>query len=147
MLLSLMCSKCFQFILGPLNAPYAFDINVIDTTLILSWGAPFSLDVTDSPEIFYYILCANFTLYGCRIIPSDSDCTFPSRCIYSVDFAKSQIPEINKLETYAIVLSLRAVNGAGNGTATIITYTSSCAGKTHGVELQCMCMFFYLFQP
>ena len=67
--------------------------------------------------------------------------------MYSVDFAKSQISEINKpgpslLETYAIVLSLRAVNGAGNGSATIITYTYSCAGKTDGVELQCMCMFF-----
>eukprot|EP00731_Ephydatia_muelleri_P003047 Em0001g3047a len=52
---------------GPLDAPSNLSVNLSNTsntTFLLSWGAPFSLDVTDTVQISYYTLCANITIYG-----------------------------------------------------------------------------------
>ncbi|KAL5517645.1 hypothetical protein EMCRGX_G003232 [Ephydatia muelleri] len=52
---------------GPLDAPGTFSVNISNTsntTFLLSWGAPFSLDVTDSPDIFFYTPCTNITIYA-----------------------------------------------------------------------------------
>ena len=68
-----------DYLSGPLDAPSNFSVNISttsNTTFLLSWGTPFSLDVTDSPDIFYYTLCTKITIYGCRNIPSDPTATF-----------------------------------------------------------------------
>ena len=107
------------YLLGPLNAPYNFSVARSNTTLILSWGAPFSLDVTGYyPDIFNYTLCTNITIYGCKTIPSDPDCTFPRTCTSSVDFTDPSLNGTNKtIMDYGdtIVLTFFAINGAGNG--------------------------------
>ena len=75
-----------------------FSVIVSNTTFLLSWGAPFSLNVTDSPDIFYYTLCTNITIYGCRTIPSDLDCHFPRTCTTSVVFTDpSQMKDKTKM--------------------------------------------------
>ncbi|KAL5517644.1 hypothetical protein EMCRGX_G003231 [Ephydatia muelleri] len=110
---------------GPLDAPGTFSVNISNTsntTFLLSWGAPFSLDVTDSPDIFYFTLCTNITIYGCRIIHSDTDCTFPRTCTSSVDFTHPSLNGTNGGQNKTIMdygnpihFTFFAVNGAGNG--------------------------------
>eukprot|EP00731_Ephydatia_muelleri_P002958 Em0001g2958a len=117
---------------GPLDAPSNFSVNISNTsntTFLLSWGAPFSLDVTDSPDIFYYTLCTNITIYGCRTIPSDPDCIFngTNQCNSSVDFTdhslNGTIERQNTTMDYdSIYFTFFAVNGAGNGTKANFTY-------------------------
>eukprot|EP00731_Ephydatia_muelleri_P003119 Em0001g3119a len=117
---------------GPLDAPGTFSVNISNTsntTFLLSWGAPFSLDVTDSPDILYYTLCTNITIHGCRIIHSDPDCTFPRTCTSSVDFTHPSLNDINGGQNKTIMdygdpihFSFFAVNGAGNGTKANFTY-------------------------
>eukprot|EP00731_Ephydatia_muelleri_P003136 Em0001g3136a len=117
---------------SPLDAPSNFSVNISNTsntTFLLSWGAPFSLDVTDSPDIFYYTLCANITVYGCKNISSDPDCTFPRTCTSSVDFTHHSLNGTNGGQNKTIMdygdpihFTFFAVNGAGNGTKANLTY-------------------------
>ena len=100
-----------------------------NTSFILSWGAPFSIDVTGYPaDIFNYTLCTNITIYGCKTIPSDPDCTFPRTCTSSVDFPDPSLNGTNKtIMDYGdpIVFTFFAMNGAGNGTMANFTYMYS----------------------
>eukprot|EP00731_Ephydatia_muelleri_P003116 Em0001g3116a len=117
---------------GPLDAPSNFSVNISNTsntTFLLSWSAPFSLDVTDSPDIFYYTLCTNITIYRCRTIPSDPDCHFPRTCTSSVDFTDSSLNGTNGGQNKTIMdyddpihFTFFAVNGAGNGTQAVFSY-------------------------
>ena len=116
-------------------------MKLIDATFVFSWGAPFSLNVTNySSNVFYYVACTNVTMYGCRAIPSN--CAYPRVCTYAVDFTEpqSQVSQMNRtklplLKDQAIVFSLFAVNGAGNGTAATAMYLFSSAGiHTNGVH-------------
>eukprot|EP00731_Ephydatia_muelleri_P003105 Em0001g3105a len=110
---------------GPLGAPSNFSVtisNTSNTTFLLSWGAPFSLDVTDSPDIFYYTLCTNIAIYGCTNISSDPNCTFPMTCTSSVNFTDSSLNGTNGGQNNTIMdhsapteFTLIAVNGAGKG--------------------------------
>ena len=110
---------------GLLGAPYDFSVamsNTSNTTFLLSWGAPFSLDVTDSPDIFYYTLCTNITIYGCKNIPNDPDCTFPRTCMSSVDFTDPSLNGTNRGRNKTMMdygdpihFTFFAVNGAGSG--------------------------------
>ena len=98
-----------------------------NTTFVFSWGAPYSLDVTDcSPDIFYYTLCTNITIYGCKNISSDPDCTFPRTCTTSLDFNDLLINGSQNTTVIVrggpIKFTLYAVNGAGNGNMTTATY-------------------------
>ena len=126
----------FVFILGTLDAPYDIKV-VLSTSLILSWGAPFSLNVTGyDPDIFYYTLC---TIYGCKTIPSDPDCTFPKTCTSSVDFTDSSLTITNKTimdNDDPIQFTFAAINGAGKGNMTNFTY---CSTKVSG-----LCFSFHL---
>ena len=116
-------------LLGPLDAPYNFSVAMFNTSFILSWGAPFSIDVTGYPaDIFNYTLCTNITIYGCKTIPSDPDCTFPRTCTSSVDFTDPSLNGTNKtIMDYGdpIVLIFFGINGAGNGTMANFTYMYS----------------------
>ncbi|KAL5517601.1 hypothetical protein EMCRGX_G003183 [Ephydatia muelleri] len=138
----LISEPAYLTIQGLLDAPSNFSVNISNTsntTFLLSWGAPFSLDVTDSPDIFYYTLCANITIYGCKNISSDPDCTFPRTCTSSVDFT---IPSLNgtnggqnkTIMDYGdpIYFTFFAVNGAGNGSKANLTY---CIRKQSGYYL------------
>ena len=117
---------------GPLGTPFDFSVNISNTsntTFLLSWGAPFSLDVTDSPDIFYYTLCTNITIYGCKNISSDPDCTFPRTCTSSVDFTHPSLNGTNGGQNKTIMddgdpihFTFFAVNGAGNGSKANFTY-------------------------
>ena len=117
---------------GPLGTPFDFSVNISNTSntsFLLSWGAPFSLDVTDSPDIFYYTLCTNITIYGCKNISSDPDCTFPKTCISSVDFTDPSLNGTNGGQNKTIMdygdpihFTFFAVNGAGNGATANLTY-------------------------
>ena len=106
---------------GPLDAPYNFSITISKTSFMLSWGVPFSLNVTDwSPDIFYYTLCINITIYGCKTIPSDPDCTFPRICTSLVDFTDPSHTNGGQHETVtegggSLLFTFFAINGAGNG--------------------------------
>ena len=87
-----------DYLSGHFEAPSNFSVNISNTsntTFLLSWGAPFSLDVTDSPDISYYTLCANITIYGCKNISSHPDCTFPRRCTSSIDFTDPSLNGTN----------------------------------------------------
>ena len=115
----------YTLLLGPLDAPYNFSVAMSNTSFILSWGAPFSLHVTGSADIFNYTLCTNITIYGCKTIPSDPDCTFPRTCTSSVDFTDPSLNGTNKtIMDYGdnIVFTFFAINGAGNGTLANFTY-------------------------
>ena len=129
---------CYDvFILGPLDAPYNFSVAMSNTSFNLSWGAPFSLDVAGYfPDIFNYTLCTNNTIYGCKTIPSDPDCTFPRTCTSSVDFTdpsrngtlgrqKKAIMEYGDL----IQFTFAAINGAGIGTTTEYIFYIFDTGK------------------
>eukprot|EP00731_Ephydatia_muelleri_P003110 Em0001g3110a len=117
---------------GPLEPPSNFSVNISNTsntTFLLSWGAPFSLDVSDSPDIFYYTLCTNITIYGCRNISSDPDCSFPRTCTSSVDFTDPSINGTNGGQNKTVMdygdpihFTFFAVNGAGNGAKAELTY-------------------------
>ncbi|KAL5517587.1 hypothetical protein EMCRGX_G003165 [Ephydatia muelleri] len=121
----LQSSPTLLIIQGLLGAPYDFSVamsNTSNTTFLLSWRAPLSLDVTDSPDIFYYTLCANITIYGCRTISSDPDCTFPRTCMSSVDFTHPSLNGTNGGQNKTIMdygdpiyFTFFAVNGAGSG--------------------------------
>eukprot|EP00731_Ephydatia_muelleri_P002901 Em0001g2901a len=121
----LQSSPTLLIIQGLLGAPYDFSVamsNTSNTTFLLSWGAPFSLDVTDSPDIFYYTLCTNITIYGCKNIPNDPDCTFPRTCMSSVDFTDPSLNGTNRGQNKTIMdygdpihFTFFAVNGAGSG--------------------------------
>ena len=97
-----------------------------NTTFILSWGAPFSLNVTGyTADIFNYTLCTNITIYGCKTIPSDPDCTFPRTCTSSVDFTDPSLNGSNEtIMDYGdtIVFIFAAMNGAGIGNTTEYIY-------------------------
>ena len=114
---------CF---IGPLDAPYNFSVVVMSTSLTLSWGAPFSLHITGYYlDIFNYTLCTNITIYGCKTIPSDPDCTFPRTCTSSVDFTDPSLNGTNKtIMDYGdpIVFIFFGINGAGNGTMANFIY-------------------------
>eukprot|EP00731_Ephydatia_muelleri_P003101 Em0001g3101a len=110
------------FVQCPLDAPSNFSVyisNTSNTTFLLSWGAPFSLDVTDSPDISYYTLCTNI---GCKNISSDPDCTFPRTCTSSVNFTGPSLNGTNGGQNKTMVdygdtiyFTFFAVNGAGKG--------------------------------
>eukprot|EP00731_Ephydatia_muelleri_P003012 Em0001g3012a len=111
--------------------------NTSNATLILSWGAPFSLDVTDSPDIFYYILCTNITIYGCRTIPSDPDCLFPRKCTLVIDITNSSLIGADERQTKVnvsygdhIQFTFFAVNGAGNGDVANFLFLNILPGKS-----------------
>lgn len=136
--ISLLYASCV--LKGPLDAPYNFSVtasNISNTTFILSWGAPFSLHVAEySSDIFYYTLCSNISMHGCRTIPSDPDCTFPRTCTSSVDLNSdsggTKGHHINVMDPgVPIQFILVAVNGAGNGDLAIIVLTSSEAVATN----------------
>ena len=116
--------------IGTLAAPYKLAVTKAKpNTFMLSWGAPFSLNVTDySPDIFYYILCTNITIYGCKTIPSDPDCTFPRTCTSLVDFTDPSLNEGQNMTIMhydgPILFTFFAINGAGNGSMTNFTYDS-----------------------
>ena len=114
------------YLLGPLDAPYNFLVSRYNTSFILSWGAPFSLDVTGyTADIFFYTLCINITIYGCKTIPSDPDCTFPRTCTSSVDFTDPLLNGANKtIMDYGdrIMFKFFAINGAGNGNVANFLY-------------------------
>ena len=118
----------YTLLLGPLDAPYNFSV-AMSNTLNLSWGAPFSLHVTGySTDIFNYTLCTNITIYGCKTIPSDPDCTFPRTCTSSVDFTDPSLNGTNKtIMDYGdpILFKFFAINGAGNGIMANFTYVYS----------------------
>ena len=115
-------------LIGPLDAPYNFSAAIKNTTFILSWGAPFSLNVTGYTAdtcIFNYTLCTNITIYGCKTIPSDPDCSFPRTCTSSVDFTDPSLNGTNKtIMDYGdpILLTMAAMNGAGIGNMTEYIY-------------------------
>eukprot|EP00731_Ephydatia_muelleri_P003002 Em0001g3002a len=126
-------SPTLLIIQGPLDAPSNFSVNISNTsntTFLLSWGAPFSLNITDyHPNIFYYTLCSNIIIYGCRTVPSDPDCTFPRTCTSSVDFADPSLNGTNGGQNKTIMnysdpihFTFFAVNGAGNGAKANLTY-------------------------
>ena len=101
-----------------------------NTTFVFSWGAPYSLDVTDcSPDIFYYTLCTNITIYGCKHISSDPDCTFPRTCTTSLDYNGLLINGSQNTTVIVhggpIKFTLYTVNGAGNGNVTTATYVGT----------------------
>ena len=114
-------------LLGILDAPYNFSVTSSNTTFLFSWGAPFSLDVTDySPDILHYILCSNISTYECKRIPINADCTFPSICPLSLDFSD---PLVTRGQNHIIAeydsvieFTFSAVNGAGNGNAATAAY-------------------------
>ena len=119
---------------GPLDAPSNLSVsisNTSNTTFLLSWGAPFSLDVTGSLDIYNYTLCTNITIYGCRTIPSDPDCIFngTNQCNSSVDFTHPSLNGTNGEQNKTIMdygnpihFTFFAVNGAGNGAKANFTY-------------------------
>ncbi|KAL5517627.1 hypothetical protein EMCRGX_G003209 [Ephydatia muelleri] len=124
---SLIIYIVFSLLISPLQPPTNFSVivsNTSNTTFLLSWGAPFSLDVTDSPDIYNYTLCTNITIYGCRNISSNPDCIFSgtNQCNSSVDFTDHSLNGTNGEQNDSILFTFFAVNGAGNGTKANFTY-------------------------
>ena len=118
---------------GPLDASRNFIViisNTSNTTFLLSCGAPFSLDITNSPDTFYYTLCTNITIYGHRtIIPSDPNCTFPRTYTSSVDLTDPSLNGRNGGQNKTIIdygdpihFTFFAVNGAGSGSKASFTH-------------------------
>ena len=129
--ISMLITIVLDYLSGPLDAPGNFSVSICNTstTFLLLWAAPFTLDVTDSPDIFYYTLCINITIYGCTTISSDPDCTFPSTCTSSVDFTHPSLNGTNGGPNKTIMdygdpihFAFFAVNGAGNGAKANFTY-------------------------
>ena len=133
-----------DYLPGPLDAPSNFSVyisNTSNTTFLLSWGAPFSLDVTDSPDISYYTLCTNI---GCKNISSDPDCTFPRTCTSSVNFTGPSLNGTNGGQNKTMVdygdtiyFTFFAVNGAGKGNVSKPFFFKKESGLYH--LLCCSC--------
>eukprot|EP00731_Ephydatia_muelleri_P003054 Em0001g3054a len=98
---------------GPLQFPSNFFVNISNTsntTFLLSWDAPFSLDVTDSPDIYYYTLCTNITIYGFDFTGNSLNATSGGQNRTIMDYVDP------------IHFTFFAVNGAGNGSKANLTY-------------------------
>ena len=92
-----------------MDAPYNLTAKYrpSDNTIFLEWGAPFSLDVTDEPDILYYTLCEFMSGFesGCRNISNTY--SYPQVC-------NSSIARVSTSDEM-LKLTLFAVNGYGNG--------------------------------
>ena len=116
--------------LGTLDAPHNFNVTGSNTSYTLSWGAPFSLNVTDySPDVFNYTLC---TSIKCMTMPSSLDCTYPRTCNSTVQLSNSSINGSNGRQNSTIMLlddsgpimfTFFAINGAGNGRSASFNFT------------------------
>ena len=139
-----LAAKVILLISGILAAPYNFSVAMSNTTFVFSWGAPYSLDVTDcSPDIFYYTLCTNITIYGCRNISSDPHCTFPRTCTTSLDYNGPLINGFQNITTFEyggsiLEFTFYAVNGAGNGNVTTTAYVGTQRTETGLLILHAM---------
>ena len=144
--------NCIDYLSGPLDAPSNLSVNISNTsntTFLLSWGAPFSFDVTDTVEIYYYTLCTN--IYGCKNISSDSNCTFPRTCTSSVDFTDPSLNGTNGGQNKTIMdhgapieFSLFAVNGAGKGNVSEPFRFKKESGLCISAILLCCCSKLFL---
>ena len=96
-------------ILGPLDAPYNLSARNADNGMLyLEWVAPFSLNVTNEPEVLHYTLCTNSSGLEPECRKIEYTCSYPEACNYSM----SGIPPS---ADGTLKLTLFAVNGYGNG--------------------------------
>ena len=122
------CSCKFLYFphLGILPPPQLFNVSSTNTTLVVSWVAPPSLDVSTPPTISYYVLGNNVTDITKTIsnptgwgpdMPGNSslDLSDPSLLIHKQN---TTILDYNG----TIQFTLFAVNGAGNGNRTTFIY-------------------------
>lgn len=97
-------------------------------SFLISWVMPFSLNITDAVDIFYYTMCIKMPMYGCINFTSDPQCAFPRLCNASLMISTETVctsdlfPDI---DVHVIYLTLFAVNGAGEGKPATVLYTST----------------------
>ena len=103
----------FIFILyfaGKLNSPSNFrGKECTNNTLELTWTAPNSYQITDSPTILYYTVCTNASQFGCLNITDMSTCT---QCQKTLVYGSTDIAHDSSIP---VEISMFAINGAGNG--------------------------------
>ena len=82
-----------------------------------------------SSDVFYYTLCTDITIYGCKTIPCDPDCTFVRTCTSSVDFTDPSLNGTNGGQNMTIMdygdpihFIFFSVNGTGKWNVIEFTY-------------------------
>ena len=139
------CKSCrylyFPY-LGILPPPLQFNVSSTNTTIVLSWVAPPSLEVSTPPTISHYVLGNNVTNItktisnppGCRPnVPCNSSLNLsdPSLVINNGFYGEQNTTVLDYNGT--ILFTLFAVNGAGDGNST----TRTCIYITPKRKLTC----------
>ena len=143
-----LCMNCFNYLhctvrvfcsyisfyfphVGILPPPQHFNVSSTNTTLVVSWVAPPSLEVSTPPTISHYVLGNNVTNItktisnppGCR--PSVScistlDLSDPSLMIHNGSYGEQNTTILDYNGT--IQFTFFAINRAGNGNSTTCIY-------------------------
>ena len=117
---------------GILPQPHQFNVSVSNSSVSLSWVAPYSLQVSIPPTISHYVLSNNLTNSIVKF-SNPTICTPLAFCNYSLDLSESDSFSVlvgfyeaknTTILDYngAVEFTFFAVNGAGNGNATTFTY-------------------------
>ena len=124
-----MYEKCFSPPIGILPAPQQFNMIVSNRSVSLYWIAPDSLQVSTPPTISHYVLSNNLT-NDTKTFNNPTTCNPLASCNYSLDLRDPFFicvgcygGEITTIldNNGTVLFALFAVNGAGNGNATIYT--------------------------
>ena len=111
--------------IGILPPPLEFKIH-FNSSVNLSWKAPYSLQVSTPPTIFHYVLSNNLT-NGTKTFNNPTTCNPLASCNYSFDVMDPLFKTDGNGNTTildyngAVNFTLFAVNGAGNGIAAAYT--------------------------
>ena len=128
--MSVYAIKMFSYpLVGILEQPQYFKVNVSNSTVSLSWVAPDSLQVSTPPTISHYVLSNNLT-NGTKTFNNPTTCNPLASCNYSLDLREPFFTSVGSdgngnttILDYngAVEFTLFAVNGAGNGNAATCT--------------------------
>ena len=118
--------------LGILPPPLQFIVSSTNATLVVSWVAPPSLDVSTPPTISHYVLGNNVTNF-IKTISNPPGCRLKVPCISSLNLSDPSFLIDNgsygeQIKTILdnngpIMFTLFAVNGAGDGNSSSCIYT------------------------
>ncbi|KAL5469176.1 hypothetical protein EMCRGX_G030390 [Ephydatia muelleri] len=131
------------FLQGILPPPQHFNISISNNSAHISWVAPESLQVSTPPTISHYVLSNNLT-NGKKTFNNPTTCNTMASCNYSIDVRDPYFTIVGShggvnttIFDYnaAILFTLFAVNGAGNGSVAAYIYMYELPKTTaSGVE-------------
>ena len=127
MVIYIMLHLIFPPHLGILPPPQHFKMSISNNSAHISWVAPESLQVSTPPTISHYVLSNNLT-NGTKAFNNPTSCNTMASCNYTIDSFFTNVGSHGGVNTSildyngAILFTLFAINGAGNGSAATCTF-------------------------